>query len=225
MGRQQGQRVHRPLFIAVLPYIEQDAIGQRFSGGGMLPFNLSIPIYTSPADNTVATTGYPVSYACNGSLFFEKRTIAGVPDGTSNTLAFGEMYSQCGSPTLVRGNFNSRSGTAAAVFAHPNSTAAARIGRSNRPDGSASNPWGPGFNAVAVDALAGAVAPPFQVQPVHPAPVADGGCDPTRLQAHHPGGMLVGLTDGSVRSLSAGISPATFWAAVSPAGGEAIGLD
>jgi hypothetical protein len=37
--------------------------------------------------------------------------------------------------------------------------------------------------------------------------------------------MLVALVDGSVRGLSPGIQPETYWAAVTPAGGEVLGAD
>ena len=41
----------------------------------------------------------------------------------------------------------------------------------------------------------------------------------------HAGGMLVGLADGSVRSLAQGMSGDTWWAAVTPSGGEVLGSD
>jgi hypothetical protein len=37
--------------------------------------------------------------------------------------------------------------------------------------------------------------------------------------------MLVALVDGSVRSIHPGVANATFWAAVTPAGGEVAPLD
>ena len=44
-------------------------------------------------------------------------------------------------------------------------------------------------------------------------------------QTPHRIGMLVALVDGSVRQIAPGISPTTFWAAVTPAGGEVLGSD
>jgi hypothetical protein len=44
-------------------------------------------------------------------------------------------------------------------------------------------------------------------------------------QTPHRIGMFVALLDGSVRRLAPGISPTTFWAAVTPAGGEVLGSD
>jgi len=37
--------------------------------------------------------------------------------------------------------------------------------------------------------------------------------------------MLVALADGSVRTIAPSISAVTFWAAVTPAGGEMLGAD
>ena len=67
-----------------------------------------------------------------------------------------------------------------------------------------------------------AASPPtltFQVRPA----ISD--CNPRIPQTPFSGGLLAGLADGSVRMLSPGISPATFWAAVTPAGGEVLGSD
>jgi prepilin-type N-terminal cleavage/methylation domain-containing protein len=44
-------------------------------------------------------------------------------------------------------------------------------------------------------------------------------------QTPHAAGMLVALADGSVRTVSPQITPATFWAATTPAGSEVLGSD
>jgi prepilin-type processing-associated H-X9-DG protein len=83
----------------------------------------------------------------------------------------------------------------------------------------------PGF---AIVALAGRGAPNaigagsiFQVQP---SPYL-GNCDPLRASTAHPGGIQVGLADGSVRTLAATMSGATWWATVTPSAGEVLGPD
>ena len=53
------------------------------------------------------------------------------------------------------------------------------------------------------------------------APTIDN-CDYRLPQTPHKSGMLVAFVDGSVRTISARVSPAVFWAAVTPAGGEVI---
>jgi hypothetical protein len=59
----------------------------------------------------------------------------------------------------------------------------------------------------------------FQVAPR----IAD--CNPLIAQTPHPSGMLVAMADGSVRTLSGGMSATTYWSAVTPAGGEVLGND
>jgi prepilin-type N-terminal cleavage/methylation domain-containing protein len=61
---------------------------------------------------------------------------------------------------------------------------------------------------------------PFQVGPRGCIP-----CDPRVAQTPHVGGMLVGLGDGSVRTISPTISEWTYWAAVTPNGNEALFSD
>jgi prepilin-type processing-associated H-X9-DG protein len=50
-------------------------------------------------------------------------------------------------------------------------------------------------------------------------------CDPTLPQSPHPGGINVGLGDGSVRFVADTISPQTWWYAITPNGGEVLGND
>jgi hypothetical protein len=50
-------------------------------------------------------------------------------------------------------------------------------------------------------------------------------CDWAIPQTPFPNGMSVALADGSVRTISPRVSPETFWAAVTPAGGEVLGND
>jgi len=50
-------------------------------------------------------------------------------------------------------------------------------------------------------------------------------CDPTLPSTHHTAGMNVVMVDGSVRSVPASISFATWTALTTPAGGEVVGSD
>jgi len=59
----------------------------------------------------------------------------------------------------------------------------------------------------------------FQVQP-NP----NGGCNPCLPSTPHSA-MNVGMGDGSVRPLAAGMDRFTWWALVTPAGGEAVGAE
>ena len=57
----------------------------------------------------------------------------------------------------------------------------------------------------------------FQVRP----PV----CDPALPQTAHPGGMPVVMADGGFRLVGRSVSPATWYAAQTPAGGEKLGRE
>jgi hypothetical protein len=50
-------------------------------------------------------------------------------------------------------------------------------------------------------------------------------CDPRRLQSFSAGGIMVGMGDGSVRSVSTGITPATRGRAIDPADSLTLGSD
>jgi hypothetical protein len=67
----------------------------------------------------------------------------------------------------------------------------------------------------------------FQTLPEKPEqPASSGGhCDRRLASSPHLYGINVGLGDGSVRFVSSSISPITWWAAITPAGGEILDRD
>jgi hypothetical protein len=83
----------------------------------------------------------------------------------------------------------------------------------------------PGFAipALALRGVPDAIGPGSKFQH-RPTPFL-GNCDPTRAATAHPGGMVTSLVDGSVRILSPSMSGTTWWAAVTPSGGEVLGSD
>jgi len=142
--------------------------------------------------------------------------LADITDGTSNTILKAEKYARCANPTLPA---FSDGGTA---WAYCTSIAFPWLPPPMVLPGKA---FGPGF---AIPALAARGAPnaigpgsKFQVQPT---PFL-GNCDPTRASTAHAGGIQVGLADGSVRTLAPSLNPDTWWAAVTPSGGEVLGSD
>src|SRR5581483_12040615 len=79
---------------------------------------------------------------------------------------------------------------------------------------------GPGSwtnNAGAFNLNSGSI--PFQVQP------SKTSCDISILQTAHSGGMVVGLGDGSVRTVNGNISVATWKAVNDPRDGIVLGTD
>jgi prepilin-type N-terminal cleavage/methylation domain-containing protein len=50
-------------------------------------------------------------------------------------------------------------------------------------------------------------------------------CDPWQTQGPHTGSMQVGMGDGSVHGVTAGVSNSTWWAACTPASNDIVGAD
>jgi hypothetical protein len=81
--------------------------------------------------------------------------------------------------------------------------------------------WGPIISSPDVGDPLGAAAI-FQVGPF------TGGvnnCDGGRASSGHGSGIVTGLGDGSVRFVAPGVSPNTWWAAMTPAGLEVLDAD
>jgi hypothetical protein len=188
-----------------------------------------IKVFQCPSDYTLAA-GLPIgaaqggaSYGCN---FFAFGTASGTypvtswnwwgshsiqasfPDGTSNTVLFTEKFARCEHPP----GSTTGGGT---MWAHINYNS----GQS----------WWPvimapdyvKYNAQCYGPNAGAL---FQLRPT-PFMGATGVCDFTRAATAHTGGIQVGLGDGSVRSVSQGVSATTWWYAFTPNGGETLPSD
>ncbi len=210
------------LFIAIAPYVEQTR--EAFIDG-------FIQVYLSPADPTVpsAIRDAPVpvsSYAANAQVFQAVPTFATYSDGTSNTIAFAEHYaydchgvvfdaekSLSFNPVLHRATFADGGpilGNNTFNDVYPITVNG--VSQPSRPGATFQvAPRFRGNNGLLV-VHDGSLAPPDY-------------CEPTVPQTPHRGGMLVGLGDGSVRTVAPTVRPEIFWGAVTPAGGEVGNLD
>jgi prepilin-type N-terminal cleavage/methylation domain-containing protein len=235
------------VFFHLLPYLEQDNLYKSAVTTGPNPFGqnpgANQPYYSStsglgtpafvgvrplkvlvcPSDFTCTPQPYTdlvygyqwstSSYAANflvfgqadsNGTFFGYQGTASIPrsfpDGTSNTILFTERYAVCISNTipLSRACLWDWWELATTVPGHDYYPF---IGNQT------SNGDNVGPGAI------------FQVQP------AQGNCDASRASTAHTGGIQVALADGSVRNLAASMSGTTWWAAVTPAGGEVLGSD
>jgi prepilin-type N-terminal cleavage/methylation domain-containing protein len=139
-----------------------------------------------------------------------KTRLGDIVDATSKTILYAEKYARCTSTSMsaVAGN----GGSFWAYCAHKDIELPAPMNLPAKPFhasfgiiGYFGNPQGPGSI--------------FQVQP------APGNCDPTRTATSHTSGMLVGLADGSVRTLAPDLNGDTWWAAVTMSGDEVLGSD
>jgi prepilin-type N-terminal cleavage/methylation domain-containing protein len=170
------------------------------------------------------TGDYAVSsYAFNGQLFARPGRPGRFPqtltDGTSGTLMFVERLMSCGTASNpVRSLW---------AIGLPASFAPG-YALSSPPSDTPSEQFWP--LTPVTPALAGRIGsttgpaavspvPPFQVNP-RPAD-----CDVRVPHTAHPGGMVVALGDGSVRTLGGAVGPFAFWAATTPDGGEVAPLE
>lgn len=202
----------RSVHVALLPYVEQGNLYRQYVGSlsGGLTDEYSLPVFYSPSDPSLSVRNFTAytSYPVNACLFNGRFKLGTVPDGTSNTVAFAEHYGfACGGVSfrwLISGDtlwsqeppWNS-GGLSESGFRTP--TFADR----------AFGDYVPDMSPVVT----------FQVAPR----LQD--CDPKLAQTPHSGGLLVAFADGSTRTISSGTSSRTYWAAVTPAGGDVLGND
>jgi prepilin-type N-terminal cleavage/methylation domain-containing protein len=212
-------------FIWLLPYIEQNNIYALLNPGVYCGGQYFRPIKTflCPSDPSVGSNGLSQTtnggangfgagcYSANYLVFGNPngtsdsscvqgngRIPASIPDGTSNTVFFGEVYASCGS-----------TGSAASAYASlwaDSSTPWRPIMCHNTPGKNVT----PGYAACFT----------FQVKP---SPFIN--CDPSRGQSGHTSGMNVGLGDGSVRFVTSSLSATTWASACDPRDGSTLGSD
>jgi prepilin-type N-terminal cleavage/methylation domain-containing protein/prepilin-type processing-associated H-X9-DG protein len=241
-------------FFHLLPYLEQDNLFRSALGvvpfpppdgptsvyypGNNKVYSQRVAGFLCPSDpsvgpdGVVAINGVAFGAACyapnallagNADLTTKpfkvnpqgKTRLAHIRDGTSNTILHAEKYARCTNSTMAP---QFQDGGCAWAYG-----AAAPFPWQPPPMTAPGKPFQPGFcvpgmaNQGAPNALFSSSR--FQVQP------AQGACDPARAATAHSGGMQVGLADGSVRTLAPSLSGDTWWAAVTPRGGEVLGSD
>jgi hypothetical protein len=225
-------------FFHLLPYMEQDNLYKSAVTSAPNPLGESppsgqyysevaigaqtIPAYVCPADPSVPNGPYtdvifglqwgPCSYAANFLIFGQvdssynpvsypgaSNLSASIPDGTSNTILFAERYAVCvlNSQALDRAN----------LWAWYESLM--------------TDPGHDYYPYICFSTSNGDNIGPQSIFQIRPTP---GNCDPSRASSPHAV-MVVALADGSVRTLSSGMSGTTWWAACTPAGGEVLGTD
>jgi len=206
----------------ILPHIEQEGLWKTgiANNGGAPGFwdqpvpgigymrQATIKVFACPSDPTIPN-GYSAvqgtgwagsSYASNWTLFGGASTsswggqnptctLANIPDGSSNTIAFAEKAAACYGTAGNLGNLW------------------------NYPD--ASN-WAPFF----AFSYGNYMLPP-QIQPLP----WNGNCDSSRPSTFHSSAHQTAMMDGSVRGVTAAVSPTTWWNAVRPDDGQVLGSD
>jgi hypothetical protein len=243
------------MWYLLLPYIEQDNLvslsknpaqknqGYYWPGSGWTDYcvligNTIVKTYLCPSDGTNPThldsgsvnnygplyaTG---SYSANILVFDPnppRSIVAAMPNGTSNSIMFGHRLEFCnyGSPGFGYNDWDATPDQTGTY--HPMAAFGWDKYFPNRGNylNAATNQSGHGLHALAAGAFVAYThgSLPFQVNP------APGTCDVTVLASPHTGSKIVGLGDGSVRTVSSGISTATWLTACVPDSGTVLGSD
>jgi prepilin-type N-terminal cleavage/methylation domain-containing protein len=217
-----------PFFFALLAYVEEDNYYYAIKAG-LVPKSSAhtVKVFISPSDPTLAglSDGNGLaSYAANAVAFDRRSNLSSsFPDGTSNTIAFAEHYA-FRKGVIQFSWFLEESLTtpvkppSGGMLVHRASFAEFRpsLDLFGQPVPLDVYPITQGNPPVTTGSVAGLT---FQVAP----PVDN--YDPRLAQTPYKSGMLVALVDGSVRTLSPRMAATTYWAAVTPAGGEVLGVD
>jgi prepilin-type N-terminal cleavage/methylation domain-containing protein len=147
------------------------------------------------------TQGYGIGLHGNGGNYIGNTPATAsiprsFPDGTSNTILFTEKYMACGA-----------SGSALCSF-YFGQTCCEGCGRLGGYGGNGSTP------AIYTNVS----LPQF-------APIWNQNCNPCGVQGFYTSGIVVGLGDGSTRSVASGISLGTWQNAIRPDDGNPLGSD
>jgi prepilin-type N-terminal cleavage/methylation domain-containing protein len=218
------------IILHILPFVEQDNLLKASAGtnddrnGFLMTYNQwTAPIQNSqlklvrcPTDPTIGTNPARSSYAVNGQIFRDVYPVAiwgtqhqmsypsNIPDGTSNTIFFTEKIAFCDK-----------------VWSPPEAY--------DYPDNYWPD-WGPviGSSDLNRGGLDVNSAPQFQpgksaLAGTNGIPTQARNCFGSRASGFHTGGLVVGMADGSVRTVGPNVTVQTWWAAMTPDGGEVLG--
>jgi prepilin-type N-terminal cleavage/methylation domain-containing protein len=189
---------HGTLFYYLLPYIEQQNVYNQTSDWSWNS-QAVIKSYIAPADGSIG--GNFLTWSNRGATSYASNWFAFGSEGTRNR--FPASWPDGTSQTLVFMERYSNCG--------PGGNYAQHIwGEDGQGSGPGSNPYSPSVWSTSVPTSG----------------ITYTQCtDPYRASALSAAGCIVSMGDGSVRSVSAGISQFSWNAAQTPAGGEVLGSD
>lgn len=207
-------------FVTLLPYLDEAPAFQEIASYSRAnQARTVIRTYLSPADPSLTAQtdvalflglGMRTSYVANAQALYGHPTLARFTDGTSSTIVCAERYAlDCNSVSTHIAM--SMPGETRAVFADGGPHSKFESIRS--PDQYFDTPITGGIPPIS----RGSRGRTFQVAPK----IEE--CDYRIANTPHREGMLVLLMDGSVRLLNPRIAQTTYWALVTPDGGEVAG--
>lgn len=204
------------MFVSIMPYIDQGNLYASYKSkfpGNNVSSEFIVKAYIDPADPTLPMPPTGVSsYAANALVFAPRTRLVNLTDGMSNTIAYADHYANaCGGVEFMWLENESWA-------VDPPALGVQLVRRATFADQMMGDVY-PVTAGNPVDSHASVPGLTFQVRPNLKE------CDPRLAQTPHTGGLLVALCDGSVRSLAPGMAETTYWAAVTPAGGEVLGSD
>jgi prepilin-type N-terminal cleavage/methylation domain-containing protein len=188
----------------LLPFIEQEALHHKavttttrtWGESNNALRNTVVKTYKCPADPSPANSSWAVgNYVANYQVFSLHAA-----DGWQGAAVLPHSISDGLSNTILFAEKYNRCASVGSLWA---------IGSYNR-----------NWMAMFAHDLVDHATLKFQV-----APTWNSGCDYRLAQSPHLSGVQVALGDGSVRSVAAGISAKTWWTAVKPNDGQALGSD
>jgi type II secretory pathway pseudopilin PulG len=187
-------------FVVILPYLDNNWKAFISPADPSLTFQHPTNVFYPPVDKD----DHYASYAYNAVVFKNKRSFeSGFPDGTANTIALTEHYARCAEEKWVIFIFSLQG--------------SAGDGGSRRPTFADEY-----YGDVVPVTVNGKTAPSVPDVTFQAAPKLLES-DSRMPQTPHRGGILVGMMDGSVRTVGKGVLPELFWGAVTPDGGEVPG--
>jgi prepilin-type N-terminal cleavage/methylation domain-containing protein/prepilin-type processing-associated H-X9-DG protein len=217
----QANLTNGSLLVIILPYIEQDNLWRSTLANPdpdgrngpnptysqwQIPNPTRLRTYICPSDYTQVESFTLGSYGINGQMF--TRNYPNPPLSWPSTVA---RY-----PASIP------DGTSNTTF-FAEKLAQCNAGDYGHTYGARTNywpDWGSTFESTD-NGMPTGPAYSFQPQPKGSPANCDGGL----ASSPHAGGINVALGDGSVRFVSNGVSPKTWWSALTPAGGEVLGTD